>query len=43
MTYYCQYCGTKCRKAKDVYVCPNCGRVAQEVDKEDKEERSYIG
>lgn len=31
----CPYCGLPCKKIeKDIWYCPNHGRVIQEVDKE---------
>jgi len=38
----CPYCGTKLRKEGNVWICPNHGRVAQEVE-ETETDRSYIG
>lgn len=44
MKQLCPYCGTPCRKEGDVYICPNCGRVIQEVNKEENGgDKSYIG
>lgn len=39
----CPYCGTKCRKEGNVWICPNHGRVMQEVEKEKEGDRIYIG
>ncbi len=40
----CLYCGTECREENEVYICPNHGRVLQEVEESNEEiDRSYIG
>ena len=40
--YYCPYCGTECRKEKNIWICPNHGRVTQEVHEDSNPDRSYL-